>query len=212
MEKTRGITAVVLAAGTSARMGRPKLLLEYAGRTLVEHAVAAALGAGLGTVVVTGHAGPEVRAVLAKSWPDHPGLQVMHNPEYRSGMASSLRVGLEASRRARAVVVCLADQPLVTAQTIRRLVDTYLSASPVPPAVVPVYRGARGNPVLLDSSLFPAVDDLSGDTGARDILRRHAHDILHVECGPEVLVDVDTPGDYRGLLRPGDIRPQDPNL
>jgi len=212
-------------------MGRSKLLLPYAGRAILEHAVDAALGAvgtpeaGAGRVVVV--LGPEAsaaRKLLEAAWPGRADLTVVVNPDYRSGLASSLQAGLRTALAAssgspdactvlpRAVVFCLGDQPRVTAGTIGGLINAYLASPERPAAVVPVHAGRRGNPVLIDSRLFPELLELTGDVGARGVLERHQAEILTVLAGAEVLLDVDTPADYlsldsAGSLPSGDGRP-----
>jgi molybdenum cofactor cytidylyltransferase len=220
-------------------MGRAKLLLPYGGRTVLEHAVTAALESGAGlTVVVLGHEAAAARKVLAETYPGRADLRVVSNPDYLTGQASSLRVGLRAVLDAfpelvaapppgssaaaagnaplpalpRAVVFCLGDQPLVTAKTVTALIDAYLASPgrPGPVAVAPVHAGRRGNPVLIDRSLFPELLALTGDVGARGVLDRHAGaGTLLVPAGPEVLVDLDTPEDYARLLPPSGAGPGD---
>jgi molybdenum cofactor cytidylyltransferase len=220
-------------------MGRAKLLLPYGGRTVLEHAVTAALESGAGlTVVVLGHEAAAARKVLAETYPGRADLRVVSNPDYLTGQASSLRVGLRAVLDAfpelmaapppgssaaaagnvplpalpRAVVFCLGDQPLVTAETVTALIDAYLSspARPGPVVVAPVHAGRRGNPVLIDRRLFPELLALTGDVGARGVLDRHAGaGTLLVPAGPEVLVDLDTPEDYARLGPASDAGPGD---
>ena len=199
--------------------------MPFGGATVLERAVAAALGSGAGrTVVVLGHQAEAAQRVLARAWPDRPDLGVVVNPDYLSGQASSLRLGLQAVLTGPApplaVVFCLADQPLVTAATIRTLIDAYLAARAGTPGTLgesgeapgeragaggplvaaPVHAGRRGNPVLIDRVLFPELMLLSGDVGARAVLERYAGPAtLLVPAGPEVLVDLDTPEDYARL-------------
>jgi len=208
-------------------MGRAKLLLPYGGRTVLEHAATAALESGAGlTVVVLGPEAAAARKVLAETYPGRADLRVVTNPDYLTGQASSLRVGLRAVLDAfpelvaapppgssaagnvpppalpRAVVFCLGDQPLVTAKTVTALIDAYLASleRPGPVVVAPVHAGRRGNPVLIDRRLFPELLALTGDVGARGVLDRHAGaGTLLVPAGPEVLVDLDTPEDYARL-------------
>ncbi len=195
-------------------MGRAKLLLPFEGRSVLEHVVGAALEAGAGlTVVVLGHQADAARKVLAKAWPGRADLRVVTNPDYLAGQAGSLRAGLRGALTAapepaaappRAVVFCLGDQPLVTAETVTALIDAYLASPPWsrPLVVAPVHAGRRGNPVLVDRRLFPELLALTGDTGAREVLERHTgKDTLLVPAGPEVLADIDTPDDYARLVR-----------
>jgi molybdenum cofactor cytidylyltransferase len=205
-------------------MGRAKLLLPYGGRTVLEYAVTAALESGAGlTVVVLGPEAAAARAVLAEAYPGRADLRMVSNPDYLTGQASSLRVGLRAVLDAfpelvaapppalpRAVVFCLGDQPLVTAKTVTALIDAYLASPerPGPVVVAPVHAGRRGNPVLIDRRLFPELLALTGDVGARGVLDRHAGEgTLLVPAGPEVLVDLDTPEDYARLGPASDAGP-----
>jgi len=207
-------------------MGRAKLLLPYGGRTVLEHAVTAALESGAGlTVVVLGYEAAAARAVLAETYPGRADLRVVSNPDYLTGQASSLRVGLRAVLDAfpelaaapppalpRAVVFCLGDQPLVTAETVTALIDAYLASPerPGPVVVAPVHAGRHGNPVLIDRSLFPELLALTGDVGARGVVGRHVGaGTLLVPAGPEVLIDLDTPEDYARLLPPSGAGPGD---
>lgn len=216
----RRVAAVVLAAGAGARfqgMGRrpepqsdrprlpaSKLLLNHGGRTIIAAVIGAVLEAGVieRTVVVLGHAAPEIRRAVEAQWAGRPDLRLVENPDYQSGQAGSVRVGLRAALPAEATLFCLGDQPLVTSHTIGRLVRAYREAELAPEVVVPVHRGRRGNPVLFDQALYPAILRLVGDAGARSLITGVAERGMEVECGPEVLIDVDTWEDYSSLPRP----------
>jgi molybdenum cofactor cytidylyltransferase len=123
--------------------------------------------------------------------------EVVFNPGYASGMSSSLRAGLAAlSDNADAVIVVLADQPFVKAETIDRLIDAYRDSKAL--VVVPVYRTTRGNPVLLRRALFPRIMAIEGDVGARTVVEENKDAVLEVAVGDEgVVMDLDTPADYR---------------
>jgi molybdenum cofactor cytidylyltransferase len=191
------VAGIVLAAGRSTRMGeRNKLLLELRGQPLVRHAVMAQLGAKAGpVVVVTGHEKDQVEAALA-------GLDVafVHNPDFASGLAGSLKAGLAAlPSEAPGVVVSLGDMPNVTAQVIDRLAEA-LADRPDALAVVPTLLGQRGNPVLLSRALFAAVAGLSGDQGARRLLDDAGDAVVEVPLDdPAIASDVDTPEAWREL-------------
>ena len=160
------ITAIVLAAGRASRFGGPqtKVLAPFEGEIMVRRAAKAALEAGLKTVVVCGYQAGLVRAALV----DLPVLTV-ENAGYEAGLSTSLRVGLKAAGDADAVLILLADMPRVDARLIGELCSVFL-ANPEVDAVVPVYRGVRGNPVVLAQRLFERVGQLSGDQGARKLL------------------------------------------
>ena len=131
---------------------------------MVRRAAKAALEAGLKTVVVCGYQTSLVRATLA----DLPVLTV-ENAGYEAGLSTSLRAGLKAAGDADAALILLADMPRVDARLIGELCSAFL-ANPEVDAVVPVYRGVRGNPVVLAQRLFERVGQLSGDQGARKLL------------------------------------------
>jgi molybdenum cofactor cytidylyltransferase len=190
---------ILLAAGTSSRMGRPKQLLEWRGRPLVRHVAEQALASQrlTGLVVVVGAVADSVRAALTGL--DGPVL-IVQNPDYASGQASSLRVGLGAlPATARAALVLLVDQPLVTPALIDALIAAY-DADQDALALIPYYRGRRGNPVLLVRALFDELRLLEGDVGAREVLARHAGAVRQIVLDdPAVVSDMDTPEDYAGM-------------
>lgn len=170
------IAAVVLAAGTSSRMGANKLLATYRGEALVRHAVRAATL--FPTIVVTGRDADEVRAALADF-----DVTFVHNPDFATGMASSLVAGISAVT-ADAAVVLLGDMPRITPSHLRAL-----AAALGDRVVVPTHGGKRGNPVLWPASYFAAMKQLGGDVGARKLIV----DPISVELDDAVLFDVDTP-------------------
>ena len=180
------IAAVVLAAGSSRRMGRPKLTLELAGKSLIERTVEQAESAGLGEiVVVTGPETPSIKQALAGT-----RARLVYNPDHLTGMAGSLRIGLQAvSPEAEAIVVLLGDQPFQDHTVIERLVETYRSTGK--PIVVPRYVGRRGNPVLFDRSLFAELTRQEGDQGGRAV--------IEADRGRVATVDFDTALPQRDL-------------
>ncbi|MCC6174909.1 MAG: NTP transferase domain-containing protein [Chloroflexi bacterium] len=189
------VTAIVLAAGTSSRMGQPKQLLQYEGTSLVRRAAQAALASrAKQTIVVTGAARSAVEAELSGL-----AVRVEHNPDYAQGMSTSLRVGLNAVRpEVDAVVVLLADQPFIDASIVDRLLDLYeRSGSSI---VRPRYGNVPGNPVLWDRSRFAELLEQTGDQGGRALLQQYRHEIAWLELPDAALqTDVDTPEAYAAL-------------
>ena len=192
------IYGILLAAGLSSRMGRAKQLLAWHGLPLVRYAAEVALASRLtGLLVVVGAGAEAVREGLA-------GLggpvQTVQNDDYASGQASSLRCGLAAlPATAVAVVVLLADMPLVSPALIDSLIAAH-EAAPAALAVVPRYQGRRGNPVLLAAGLFAELQALDGDTGARPVLQRHADTVIWLDLDdPAVVTDIDTPEAYEQM-------------
>ncbi|MGV2068093.1 NTP transferase domain-containing protein [Agrobacterium sp. 22-226-1] len=194
-EPSRPVTvaAVILAAGMASRMGEGgahKLLAEFDGEPLVRHTAKTALTADAASVVVvTGHRRSEIMAVLSGL-----DLTAVENPDYASGMASSLISGFStpAARDADGVLVMLADMPGVKAGDLNLLIAAFRSASGR--AIVrAVSRGKRGNPVILPKSLGDAVMRLEGDIGARHIIETSGLPIIDVDIGDAAHLDVDTP-------------------
>lgn len=183
------IGALVLAAGTSSRMGGTnKLLAEMDGIALVRRAVNAALASRCSSVqVVTGHQGDAIESALA-------GLDVrcLRNPAYASGMASSLRTGLHAlPAEADAVVIVLGDMPQVSAALIDALITAWDPQDPR--IVVPTRAGRRGNPILWPKAMVGEMASVEGDVGARALLERHADRVHRVEWKDDaIFTDVDT--------------------
>jgi molybdenum cofactor cytidylyltransferase len=188
--------AVILAAGASVRLGRPKQLLEIDGRPLVARAAAAALTAGAEPVVVVlGAHADQIRPVLSKL-----EVIVAPNPAWTEGMASSVRTGLQtlgaAAPAIEAVLLAVCDQPAFSADTIRRLGEA-LRASGRSIAAAR-YSGRPGVPALFRREHFFALARLTGDQGARALLQANPKEVTAVDL-PELALDLDTPEDVRRL-------------
>lgn len=192
------VAALVLAAGCSRRMGgENKLLAEVGGVPLVLRAVNAALASQAASVtVVLGHEAERIGALLA----GRP-LRWVYNPDYASGLSSSLRAGLAAlPEAAEAVVVMLADMPYVSAAHIDRLISAFDPRQPA--IIVPQRAGRRGNPILWPRALFAAMQTLSGDEGARGLLAAHADRIHFLDMDDGAIhLDIDTPQDLEEVRR-----------
>lgn len=190
---TPEVWAIVLAAGSSRRMGDVnKLLLPLEGVPLVAHAVDAALACrARGVVVVTGHGAGALRAAL----PGRP-VRFAHNPEHAAGLSSSLRAGLAALPPAAAgALICLGDMPRVRASQLDALIAAF-EASAGREVCVPVHRGRRGNPILWPARRFEAMGALEGDVGARALLAEEADRMRRVEMDDAAIhADIDTPAD-----------------
>ena len=186
------IAAVVLAAGGATRFGSPKQLAELRGRPLLEHALDAvrAVPALDPIIVVLGAESERIRARV-----ELDDVRVAVATEWREGISASLRAGVAAAPEAEAVLVTLADQPLITPQVIAAVVDR---AGGPRPAARATYGGSPGHPVLIKRILFGEVERLRGDAGARDLLQ--AHGVAEVECGHLASAhDVDTPEDLTAI-------------
>ena len=193
------IGAVLLAAGKSTRMGEPKQVLPLAGRPLLAHTLENLQTARISEIIlVLGFAADEIRRRVAVD-----GVKVVENPDYEQGMGSSLRVGLSAlDPQTSAALIVLADQPLVRPQTYDRIVDQYQQSEAQ--IVVATYQGFRGNPVLLDRSVFPEVMALTGDIGCRAIFGNHQDGIVKVAVDDiGILLDIDNKDDLAKAQRLG---------
>jgi CTP:molybdopterin cytidylyltransferase MocA len=189
------IAGILLAAGEGSRLGRPKALVEIGGQRLADRGVNLLRAGGADPIAVVTGAAPV----------DPPGTLVVPNPDWRTGMGSSLAAGLVALRslpreQCRAAVIALADQPLVGAESIRRLIAAYLGGASI---AVAAYGGRPRNPVLIAREHWDEVLAMAqGDAGARPFLRAHPELVTVVECGdtgsPD---DIDTPEDLARIAK-----------
>lgn len=190
------ISAILLAAGESRRMGDFKQLLPLQGKTFVECCVDNLLASGVDEViVVTGHRHAEVARALA-----HRHIKLAFNSDYQSGMSSSIRCGVQAlDEKSTAILIALADQPQIHASLIARLVAAYRSERPL--LVVPVYDGRRGHPIILGAQLRQELLAIDPAQGLRQVVQAYKDHTLFVEMTSDaVLLDFDYPEDYQRFL------------
>lgn len=191
------VAAVILAAGTASRFRAAagdaiatKLVAELNGKPLIRHVVEAVLQSRAAPIiVVTGHAENEVRAALKGL-----GMIYVRNDDYASGIASSVKCGVaQVPDDCDGAFVLLGDMPKVSGALLNQLIDAF-AAAPSARAVVPVHEGQRGNPALIARALFREVEKLSGDVGARALLKSAGEDVVEVPIASDaVSFDVDTP-------------------
>lgn len=180
---TGQVAGLLLAAGSGSRLGRPKALVEFGGERLVDRGVRTLREGGCDPVMV----------VLGAAEAEVDGVTTVRNPEWSTGMGSSVRAGLDAlPATVDAVIVALADQPLITSDAVRRLLETREQGAR---AAVATYRGNQRNPVLLGREHWSTVYALAvADVGARPFLRTYSHLVTSVECQ-----DVSRPDDIDTL-------------
>lgn len=195
MELKEDFTAIILAAGSATRMGCPKQLLEFEGKCMIDHVIGAALDAGLPATAVLGAYRQEI---LAKSKLIHH-CRVVVNSEHNSGMASSLRCGVEAvATPGCGYMFLLADQPRISAELLLAMTERFRRDNA--DILYPVYKGQRGNPVITGAALRKRLMDASGDKGARFLFNDDTLQIVKYPVTDDaVLEDIDTPEDYRRL-------------
>jgi molybdenum cofactor cytidylyltransferase len=188
------VAGIILAAGASQRLGRPKQLLEWRGEPLVRHVVQVALKAGLWPVkIVTGAGAAEIEETLRDLT-----VQLVYNPLWELGQATSVVAGVESlPPGCGATIFLLADQPQVPATLLRSLVERH--AQTLAPLVAPLVDGRRANPVLFDRTTFEDLRKLEGDSGGRPLFARYQAEWLPWH-DPNILLDVDTEDDYRRLI------------
>ena len=196
VECRRRVSAIVLAAGSATRFGRPKQLLPVAGRTMIEHILDTLHASGVfEIIVVLGHAAQHI-APYVPTW-----CQIAYNRDWTEGMSSSIRTGLRlVSPAAQAALLVLADQPRIRSEHIDQILQAYYGATRS--VVVPFHRQQRGTPVLFDRAHFADLASLRGDVGGRQLIAQLPQKVLTVELPTAGLfLDIDTPTDYEQLLK-----------
>jgi molybdenum cofactor cytidylyltransferase len=187
------VTGLVLGAGGSKRLGRPKQLLPYGNRTLLDHTLQTARACHFDQIVVPiGGAASEVRERV-----DLAGAEVVVNYAYGSGCSSSIAAALGAvDPRCEVLVLMLGDQPGVTPATVQALLNGRGDA----PLAVCRYDDGRGHPLAFERSVFDRLADLHGDKGVWRLLDERADDVAEVRISGPIPLDVDTPEDYKAVL------------
>jgi molybdenum cofactor cytidylyltransferase len=195
-ERDCRVAGVILAAGSSSRLGETKQLLAFKETTLLGQVVENATGSRLSEVVVVlGHAAGRIQEAVRLG-----GVRVVVNDAHEQGQSTSLKAGLSAvAKDANAVMFILGDQPLIGPGVIDALIEEYCRTRAA--IVLPTWRGKRGNPVVVDHVLFPRIASLTGDTGARVLFKEYAGQIQEIEVEDDSIhFDLDTWEDYRDLL------------
>ncbi len=193
----RPVAGIILAGGSSSRLGRPKQLLPLAGRPLLAHTLDNAARSRLDElVVVLGHEAEAIRDQVDFA---AARARVVVNDRYREGQSTSLHAGLAAlSSETAAALFLLGDQPLIGPAIIDAIIDAYARTGG--PIVMPAYDGQRGNPVLFDRALWSELEQIVGDQGARGVVRAHPREVVEVPMsGAHATQDIDTAEDYERL-------------
>jgi molybdenum cofactor cytidylyltransferase len=185
------MAVVVLAAGSSRRMhSENKLLSIWRGKALLRRVAEQALKSNAVSVyVITGYEANRVASLLA----DMP-VTLIHNQDYKSGMAGSLNLGISSlDANTDGVLVCLGDMPQVTSKVMNALIAAYCPNRELD-VCIPTHHGQRGNPILIGRRFFSLLTDLQGDIGARQLIRENPNRVVEVPVNhPGILLDIDTP-------------------
>lgn len=190
------IAIIILAAGASTRMGKPKQLLKYKERSLIQHAVEVATALVCHPVIVVlGAYCDRIKPEIAAS------VETIENPFWHQGMSTSIRMGIETLNQSypktEAAILMLCDQPFVSPNLIERLIEVYRRTCA--PIVASEYTQILGVPALFDRILFPQLTQLSGDRGARQIIQKYIQQVARVPF-PQGIIDIDTPQDYSNAI------------
>jgi molybdenum cofactor cytidylyltransferase len=185
------IAAILLAAGSSTRLGAPKQLLNYRGRSLLRHAAETALASSVPALhVVVGFEAERMKAELGGL-----DLHFADNPNWNEGIASSIRAGISSlPHSVDAALILLCDQPLITAQVLNEMINAYAGRGK--PIVACEYGGTVGVPVLFARSFFPELLRLQGDRGAKQLITQNLDQVTAIPF-PGGSVDIDTPADKK---------------
>lgn len=202
------IAGVVLAAGLSSRLGRPKMLLSYRGRPLLEHVIQAMQDARVGgagvhdacieaVYVVLGHEAEKVQREVSLGH-----VRVIFNPEYADGLSGSLRAGIAGlGPEIEAALCVVGDQPLIDSALLESLCEAYHRRGG--PLVATDYGTHLGTPLVIPRALWGEVGQMRGDVGARPLLQRHAATLVSVRARSGQGIDIDLWDDYAALIKGG---------
>jgi molybdenum cofactor cytidylyltransferase len=188
------IAIVILAAGNSSRLGRPKQLLEYDGKSLLRRAVDIAIEVSSNVLVITGSSAEQMSNELHGS-----AAQVIRNEQWKEGIASSIRLGVEESMNRvpliRGILFMVSDQPFVSEHLLKEIINKGNAGSQI---VASAYGDSLGIPAYFEKGFFSTLLGLSGDNGAKKLILQHLQSAARIEF-PEGNIDIDTQKDYEML-------------
>ena len=190
------VWTIILAAGESKRMGRPKMLLPWENSTILETVVWKALSSrSEGVLVVLGADRNKIERLIWRA-----PVRSVYNEDFAKGMLSSVRTGLKnIPAKAEAAVIALGDQPHIPQESFDLLIDSYKTSEKG--ILLPTFRGRRGHPILIDMKYREEIFQMEESLGLKGILRAHPDDILEVPINdPGILKDIDTAEDYNSML------------
>ncbi len=190
------VSAILLAAGESKRMGEPKLLMPFGRSTILEQTIDNLLNSAVSEVIVVlGYRAEEVMPKIGTK-----PVKLAINPIYHQGMSTSIITGLNLiDDRAEAVMLVLADQPFVDSKIINRLIQQFYAHNKG--IVIPAYQSKRGHPIIFAIKYKAELSGLKGDIGGRQLIEKHPEDVLEVAVNsPSINIDIDTISDYHSRV------------
>jgi molybdenum cofactor cytidylyltransferase len=194
----KNVGIVILAAGASTRMGRPKQLLPLNGQPLLLHTIDEALSTSVSDVVVVLGSDPDTYKDLLETYP----VDLIVNDTWRNGIGSSIKTGLisikEKAKGLDAILILVGDQPAISFEYLCRMINTFQNSSTN--LIASGYSDTYGVPALFGREFFQEIMNIEDGEGAKAILRKHEHQLTVLEC-PEGAVDIDTPQDYAAFRR-----------
>lgn len=196
------IGAVILAAGKSVRMGKPKLLMPFKGNPLFTYPLKLAIHQQLQPIVcVTGRYHEQIKEILELEKND---ITLTYNPFFESGLASSLKAGIHTIKdQVDGAMIFLGDQPLIPNEVVQKMIEEYKKGKKKGIKIIrPLFGSRLGHPILFDQSLFPEFNVLQGDEGGKSILKKHqvSLKLLHFQ-NEDWGIDIDTEEEYQTLLK-----------
>jgi len=201
------ISALVLAAGQSTRMGSTnKLLVKLNQKTLLQHVLSNLQQSSIDEIiVVTGFESNKVESSIASF-----DVKCVENTQFAQGLSSSIKVGMEnLSKTTEGVLVCHGDMPLVDVQSINAIINAFIKNQKI---IIPTYLNQKGNPLLWPKSNFESLKQLNGDSGARQILKQHKNNVLQLEVNNiSILFDIDDLQTLEFIQSKFDKRPGEKN-
>jgi molybdenum cofactor cytidylyltransferase len=193
---TEKLSILILAAGNSSRLGSPKQLVEFEGKTLIERTTETALSISEVVLVVLGGNSEQILPKLERF---EDSISTVFNPDWQEGMGTSIRFGVEhLTEKSDLILILLSDQPFISKVLLQNMLQTYANSQN--PIITCVYNNTLGVPMLFDKSLFPELLKLSENRGAKSFLHLYENKISTVEF-PEGIIDIDTFEDVEKLKR-----------
>jgi molybdenum cofactor cytidylyltransferase len=193
---TEKLSILILAAGNSSRLGRPKQLVEFEGKTLIERITETALSVSEDVLIVLGG---NAELIFPKLEGFKNTISNVFNPDWKEGIGSSIRFGVEKlEAKSDLILILLSDQPFISKVLLQNMLQTYANSQN--PIVACVYNNTLGVPILFDKSVFSELLKLSGDKGAKSFLHLYKNRISTIDF-PEGIIDIDTLEDVKNLKK-----------